>query len=108
MSLNLKKQLRHYLDKHDLSVLALSKRTGVPNATLTEWLKGRSPKKVDQVRLVAAYFKTTIDNLCFGVGDDAQEQVMDFDEVIGDKWLSGVFEVRLRRVKKGHKAGSDD
>lgn len=99
--MNLKDQLKFYLDQHKLSVLQLSKQTKVPNATLAEWLKGRSPKKMDQVKAVADFFDVSIDHLCYGDGEE-KDQIMELDDIIGNQWLSGTFEVRLRRVKKAN------
>jgi len=98
--MNLKSQLKFYLDQQKMSVLALSKQTGVANATLADWMKGKKPRDMDQVMAVAKYFKTTIDNLVYGEGFDDEEKTLDLDDIIGDRWLSGTFEVRLRRVKK--------
>lgn len=96
--MNLKSQLKFYLELNKLSVLQLSKQTKVPNATISEWLKGRSPK-MDQVKAVADYFQVSIDHLCYGEGEQ-KEEVLDLDDIISDRWVSGTFEVRLRRVKK--------
>lgn len=102
MSMNLKNQLRTYLEHHGLTASQLSRKTGVPNATVADWLSGRKPRNLDQVRKVAEAFGTSIDHLVYGDGveEKKQDQILDLEELMGDRWLSGVFELRLRRVKK--------
>lgn len=79
----------------------LSRKSGVPNATLSDWLAGRKPRNLDQVKKVAEVFGTTIDHLCYGAeAREQKEPTVSLEALIDDKWLEGTFELKIRRVKK--------
>ena len=72
--------------------------------TLSQWAAGTEPRKIDQIKSVADIFRTSIDNLMYGKGrDQEREKVQDLEALLGEDWIGGLFEVRLRRVKKGSK-----
>lgn len=99
--MNLKAQLTFYLREKGMTAAELSRKAGVPKQTLSLWLDGAEPRKMDQLKKVAGVLATTVDNLLFGNGvDQNQERVTELDALLGDGWLSGIFEVRLRRIKK--------
>lgn len=99
---NLKRQLQFYLDKREMSASQLSRKAGVPKQSISGWLAGSNPRDVRQVKRVADVLGVSLDNLMFGDGEDRDsEKVSAFDALLGDGWVGGIFEVRLRRVKKG-------
>ena len=99
--MNLKKQLRFYLHLNEMSASQLAKKSGVPKQSLSGWLSGNTPRDVRQIKRVADVFCTSVDNLLFGDGKTMEQQkITELDALIGDGWISGLFEVRFRRVKK--------
>lgn len=101
MKLNLKHQLKIFLQHHEMSPAQLSRKAEVSQQVLSLWLKGADPKKMSQVKQVADVFGTSVDHLCFGDGLDIEAQkVTELDALLGDQWITGLFEVRFRRVKK--------
>ncbi len=101
ISMNLKKQLKYYLDRNDLTASQLARKASVPKQSLSGWLAGSNPRDVKQVKRVADVLNTTLDNLLFGEGPEAQTQkAVDLGALVGDEWFSGVFEMKIRRVKK--------
>lgn len=99
--MNLKKQLRLYLDSREMTATQLAKRSSVPKQSLSGWLAGSNPRDVRQVKRVADVLGTTLDNLMFGDGIDPEaRRVLELDALVGEGWIGGLFEVRLRRVKK--------
>jgi len=96
--MNLKKQLRHYMDHYDYSASRLSKKSGVSKQVISLWLSGGSPRKIEQVKRMADVFETSIDHLCFGDGFESKEG-RSFDELETGEWLSGVFELKIRKIK---------
>lgn len=100
--MNLKNQLRVYLELRNTTAAELSRKTGVSKQVLSLWLDGAQPKNIAQVKKVALALGTTVDHLCFGDGRDTEAQkTTELDALLGDQWISGLFEVRFRRVKKG-------
>ena len=94
--MNLKNQLKLYMQQNDLTASKLASRSGVSKQVLSLWLSGGSPRKIEQVKKVADYFATSVDHLCFGVG---MEKAQTINQTIpDDEWLSGVFEIKVRRV----------
>lgn len=95
--MNFKKQLSFYLDRKGIAASHLAKAVGVPKQSVSDWLAGSNPRGIKQVKKVADYFETSIDHLMFGVGGEKRSQgSIDFDS---EDWISGVFEVKLRRIK---------
>lgn len=97
--MNLKKQLRFYLNKRNMSVSQLSKLAKVPNATLNDWVNGRKPRNLDHVKKVSTALNITIDNLLYGEGEDEDSKFSDISELFDDGWVSGVFEIKIRQYK---------
>lgn len=86
------------MEAKDLSAAALSRKSGVSKQVLSLWLSGTKPRNIYHLKSVAAALDTTIDNLVFGTGkgSEAFNEGKDFK---GAGWISGVFEVKFRRVK---------
>ena len=98
--MNLKEQLRFLLEQKGMTAAQLSRKSGVSKQVISVWLAGGSPKKIEQVKKVAAALDTSLDHLCFGNGIDQEGQrVVEIDALLGDGWVSGLFEVRFRRIK---------
>jgi len=99
--MHLKSQLRLYLKVKGLNASQLSKMAGVPRQSLSDWLSGTTPRNIGHVKKVAMVLGVTVDNLLFGEGQDSEGQkVMELDALLGDGWISGLFEIRFRKVKK--------
>ncbi|MGZ3766152.1 MAG: helix-turn-helix domain-containing protein [Mucilaginibacter sp.] len=99
--MNLKAQLTFYLELRNMTAAELSRKSGVSKQVISQWLSGAQPKKLEQVKKVASVLGTSIDHLCFGSGKDIESQkITEIDALLGNQWISGLFEVRLRRVRK--------
>lgn len=98
--MNLKKQLRLYLEYRGITASQLAKKSTVPKQSLSDWLAGSNPRDVRQVKLVADVFGVTIDNLMFGDGIENKSDTTGLDDLLGDDWISGQFEIKIRRIKK--------
>ncbi len=98
--MRIKEQLKLYLDFRDISAAELSRRSGVSKQVISSWLAGVEPKNISHVRKVAEILGTTVDHLCFGEGKSLdQEKVTELDALLGDQWIGGTFEIKLRRVR---------
>lgn len=101
--MNIKNQLRQYLKIRGISAAQLSRLSGVPKQSISDWLSGTSPRNIDHLKKVADVFNISLDELCFGQTnqlEDRPQETLAIDDLIGDQWISGLFEVRLRRVKR--------
>ena len=104
MAMTLKTQLKLLLEQRNLSAAQLSRKAGVSPQVLSLWMKGADPKKMSQVKKVADVLGVSVDMLCFGTGvDNESQKVMELDALLGEQWVSGVFEVRFRRIPGGKK-----
>lgn len=59
--------LKELMSASDLSQVKLSRLTGIPPQTLNNWLNGQEPRRIAQVKIVAAYFEVSLDYLLFGL-----------------------------------------
>lgn len=97
--MNLKSQLKFYLDHKGITAVQLSKATGVSKQVISLWLGGGSPRKLDQIKKVSDYFGISIDHICFGKGLVKINDKNNLESIPENEWVGGVFEVKFRRVK---------
>ena len=98
MSLQLKENLKGKLKEREIGVPTLAKRTGISRKTIENWMEGQRPQNIEQVKVVAKFFGTTVDEICFGpdlrTGNALTELERHQNEI-----NAGIFEVVLRRIK---------
>lgn len=100
--MNLKSQLRAYLRLRGLSAAELSRRTKVPRQSLSNWLGGLEPRRIDYLKAVADELDTTLDNLLYGTAPE--EPRFNRPGVPVSQPLSeGIYEIRLIRVSETQK-----
>jgi transcriptional regulator with XRE-family HTH domain len=97
--MNLKSQLKLYLELKGLTAAELARKSGVSKQVLSLWLGGAKPKNLDQLKSVANALGTTTDHLAWGTGDDQKEKTTLLESLLGDEWLAGKFEIRIRKIK---------
>lgn len=97
--MTLKNQILYFLEQQDITASQLSRKAKVPKSNISEWLTGRKPKDFEQVKRVADALGTTLDNLCFGKGADKNIKSQSLDDMVEGEWLSGKFEIKIRRIK---------
>lgn len=49
------------LQKNNLTSYQVSKKTGIPQSTLSDWKNGKSKPKTDKLFILAKYFGVTIE-----------------------------------------------
>jgi transcriptional regulator with XRE-family HTH domain len=99
--MNLKSQLRFFLKSKGLNASQLAKMAGVPRQSIGDWLNGTTPRNINHVKNVAKVLGTTMDNLLYDDGQSIEQQkVIELEALLGEGWVSGLFEVKFRRVKK--------
>ena len=92
--MNLKKQLKLYLSNKGLTASELSRISGVPKQSLSDWLAGSSPRDIRTVKKVADALEVTLDHLVFGDGVAVLQE-----SVPANEWMSGIYEVKFRKIK---------
>jgi transcriptional regulator with XRE-family HTH domain len=93
----LKQHLREHLDKYGITATQLARKSGVSKQVISTWLNGASPRRLEQVKKVADAMGVSIDELCFGIPKQESSQPPQFK--INDEWLSGIFEIKMRKLK---------
>lgn len=103
--MNLKSQIKLYLKENGMTASQLAMKAKVPKQSLSGWLAGSNPRDVRQVKRVADIFEVTVDHLMFGEGlsDENERRTEYLEALLGDGWVSGLFEVKFRRVKRQDK-----
>jgi transcriptional regulator with XRE-family HTH domain len=87
--------LKALLKENGISLRELSKRSGVPVSTLSEWSSNREPKSPIQTRKVAAALGVSMHYLLFGEPDQ-QEPLA---KLLKEDVFSGTYEISVKRVR---------
>lgn len=82
------------MKENDESLMTLSKATGVPKSTISEWLGNRTPNPLQAVK-VANHLNVSLHYLLFGE-DDPQEAIQ---KIMKEDFFKGTFEISIKRVK---------
>ncbi len=100
--MNLKKQLKSFLEARNLTASELSRITGVPKQSISDWLGGSNPRDVRLVKRVADVFSVSLDHLFFGDGvvEKGRLRPIEVTSTSDDEWITGVFEGKFRRIDK--------
>ena len=61
------------LQKNGVTAYKVSKETGVTQSTLSDWKRGRSTPKSDNMKKIADYFGVSVDYLMTGKDDPKQK-----------------------------------
>ena len=111
--MKLKEQLRRLLAERDMTAAQLSRKSGISQSVISDWLSGASPRRIEQVKKAANVLGTSLDELCFGSGsvpkrpegappggksDEKSDDIL--GAFIGDEWVGGMFEIRIRRIRR--------
>lgn len=94
MDLKIGKVLKQIMENERHSLASISKATGVPKSTISEWLNNRAPNPTQAVK-VANHLGISLHFLLFGK-DDAQEPIQ---KILKEDFFSGTFEITVKRVK---------
>jgi len=94
--MNLKQQLRLYIKKRGFTAAQLSRLSGVPKQSISDWLAGANPRNIDQVKKVADALCVSLEHLCFGTDDSVTADSMAESK---SEWTEGIFEIKFRRIK---------
>jgi len=109
--MRLKENLKHYLALKEISAAQLSRKCksdagiSVPKATISNWLAGGSVRRMDSLYAVSRVLGVSVDELLFGQPEQKKVKSKDKNSIIDmlidgkDGWLSGRFEIRLRKLR---------
>lgn len=81
-------------ERHTLT--SISKATGVPKSTISEWMNNRAPNPV-QASKVAKHLGVSLHFLLFSE-EDAEEPLL---KLMKEELFSGTFEISIKKVKIG-------
>lgn len=79
-------------DRHTLT--SISKATGVPKSTISEWMNNRTPNPI-QASKVARHLGVSLHFFLFSE-EDSEEPL---HKLLKEDFFSGTFEVNIKRVK---------
>ena len=69
--LKVSKIMKSLMEDRKETLISLSKKTGVPKSTLSEWLGNRTPNPLQAIK-VANYFGVSLHHLLFGSEDKSE------------------------------------
>lgn len=94
VELKIGKTLEKLMKNERYTLASISKATGVPKSTLSEWLNNRAPNPSQAVK-VATHLGVSLHYLLFGK-DDSQEPIQ---KILKEDFFKGTFEITIKRVK---------
>ena len=62
------------LQRYGITAYKVSKETGVTQSTLSDWKRGRSTPKTENMKKLADYFGITVDYLMTGIDTPKQKE----------------------------------
>lgn len=86
------------LEKYNVTPYKVSKETGVAQTTLSDWKRGRSTPKSDNMKKIADYFGVTVDYLMTGKNEQPKEKKNPYSD------LKGIY---LSYAKEAQDSGID-
>lgn len=95
MSTQIGKVFTEIIKKRRLTLKEISKATGVPATTLSEWQSNRTPKNPSQVREVAKFLGVSLHYLLFGEEDGFEP----IQKILKEDIFQGTFEITVKRLK---------
>jgi transcriptional regulator with XRE-family HTH domain len=105
MKIKLRENLSLLLQRHGMTAAQLSKLTGVSKSSLSDWNAGRPPRSLEQLKKVCDALDVTVDEILFkSVTEESSKspKLSNADALgalMGDEWISGKFEVKIKRLK---------
>lgn len=93
--LKIKTTLKRLMSEKSETLLSLSKSTGVPKSTISEWMANRTPNPV-QASKIARHLGVSLHFLLFGE-EDPQETIQ---QILKEDFFSGTFEINVKRIKR--------
>ena len=113
IEMKLAHNLKVVMAQRRITLSELSRATKIPKSSLSDWIAGAPPRKIDHLKRVADHFEMSLDDLAFGdlgeVNESKPKKQIEkltqdaLGELLGDEWVGGFFEVRLRRIRKDDK-----
>ncbi len=97
--MNLKFQLRIFLETRRMTASELARLSDVPKQSISDWLGGSIPRDIQKLKRVADALRTTVDHLVFGNGTTfAPAPSGTSPEPVDSEWIPVQFEGRMRKV----------
>lgn len=93
MELKIAKTLEKIMKDQRHTLSSISRQTGVPKSTISEWLNNRSPNPA-QAAKVANHLGISLHFLLFGRNDSHEP----LQKILKEEVFEGTFEVIIRRV----------
>lgn len=87
--------------EHDITARELSRVTGVPQSTITNYLSGRSANKLEHLMAIADYFKVELGYLLFEESRSEPSLSEVLTEQVFDGWLRAKIERAVPLKRKG-------
>ena len=82
------------LKKHNVTRYQVSKATGVPQSSLSDWSKGKSKPKYDNMKKNADYFGVSVDYLLGNEEKPAATEASELDALLKDELIAFYGEVK--------------
>lgn len=89
---------KQLLQKYNVTPYKVAKETGITQSTLSDWKRGRSTPKSDNMKKIADYFGVSVDYLMTGNDEKPEERPNPF---------SGIKGIYLSYAKEAQDSGID-
>lgn len=82
------------LKTHNVTRYQVSKATGVPQSSLSDWSKGKSKPKYENMKRIADYFGVSVDYLLGNEEKPAAPKDSELDELVKDELVGFYGDVK--------------
>ena len=86
--------LKTMLEDRNLSLRQLSRATKIPEPTLSGYLNGAEPGKINHIRILARFLGISMESLLYGEDDRPPT----LEEVLTEQVFSGWLKVKIERA----------
>jgi transcriptional regulator with XRE-family HTH domain len=86
--------LKRLIEDRDLTLRELSRATKIPEPTLSGYMNGAEPGKINHIRILARFFGISMETLLYGQDDRPPT----LEDVLTEQIFSGWLRVKIERA----------
>ena len=99
MEICFSKNLKKYVNKHNLSLKDLGQKLDVPTSTVHGWINGIPPRNIFTIKKIASLLECSVDELCFDDGSKVRPQQLQSETALTIMIEEEKYQIILVKMK---------